>query len=58
MGFKHWRMGVEEMVRSFSKSAFTRALQRLIPEIKKEDLEKGEPGVRAQALEPDGFFSG
>lgn len=56
MGFKHWRMGVGEMVRSFSKSAFTRALQRLIPEIKKEDLEKGESGVRAQALEPDGFL--
>jgi L-2-hydroxyglutarate oxidase len=56
MGFKHWRMGVGEMYRSFSKSAFTRALQRLIPEIKKEDLEKGGAGVRAQALEPDGFL--
>jgi L-2-hydroxyglutarate oxidase len=56
MAFKHWRMGVGEMYRSFSKSAFTRALQRLIPEIKKEDLKNGGAGVRAQALEPDGFL--
>jgi L-2-hydroxyglutarate oxidase len=56
MVFKHWRMGLGEMYRSFSKSAFTRALQRLIPEIKKEDLLRGGAGVRAQALEPDGFL--
>lgn len=56
MAFKHWRMGVGEMYRSFSKSAFTRALQRLIPEIKKQDLKRGGAGVRAQALEPDGFL--
>ena len=56
MALEHWRMGVGEMVRSFNKSAFTRALQRLMPEIKKEDLEKGGAGVRAQALEPDGFL--
>jgi L-2-hydroxyglutarate oxidase len=56
MVFKHWRMGLGEMYRSFSKSAFTRALQRLIPEIKKEDLLPGGAGVRAQALEPDGFL--
>jgi len=56
MAFKHWRMGVGEMYRSFSKSAFTRALQRLIPEIKKNDLKRGGAGVRAQALEPDGFL--
>jgi L-2-hydroxyglutarate oxidase len=53
---KHWRMGFGEMYRSFNKSAFTRALQRLIPEIRKKDLEPGGAGVRAQALEPDGFL--
>ena len=56
MAGKHWRMGLGEMVRSISKSAFTRALQRLLPEIRKEDLKRGEAGVRAQALEPDGFL--
>lgn len=56
MGLKHWRMGMGEMYRSFSKSAFTRALRRLLPEIEKKDLKPGGAGVRAQALEPDGFL--
>jgi L-2-hydroxyglutarate oxidase len=54
MAAKHWRMGLGEIYRSLNKSAFTRALQRLLPEIDKEDLVKGGAGVRAQALEPDG----
>ena len=56
MAKKHWRMGLGEMYRSFNKPAFTRALQRLLPEIKSEDLKAGGAGVRAQALEPDGFL--
>jgi L-2-hydroxyglutarate oxidase len=56
MGLKHWRMGLGEMYRSLNKSAFTRALQRLLPEIEKENLKAGGAGVRAQALEPDGFL--
>jgi (S)-2-hydroxyglutarate dehydrogenase len=51
---KHARSGLEEMYRSFSKKAFTRSLQKLIPEIREEDLVPAEPGVRAQALRPDG----
>jgi (S)-2-hydroxyglutarate dehydrogenase len=56
MAFKYWRMGMGEMHRSFSKSAFTRALQVLMPEIQKDDLKPGGAGVRAQALEPNGFL--
>lgn len=56
MAFKYWKMGLGEMYRSFSKSAFTRALQRLMPEIQKSDLKRGGAGVRAQALEPTGFL--
>ena len=56
MALKHWRMGIGEMYRSMSKSAFTHALQRLLPEIQKQDLKPGGAGVRAQALEPDGFL--
>ena len=56
MAFKYWRMGMGEMYRSLSKSAFTRALQRLMPEIQKSDLVPGGAGVRAQALEPNGFL--
>jgi (S)-2-hydroxyglutarate dehydrogenase len=51
---KHARSGIEEMHRSFSKKAFVRSLQKLIPEVREEDLVPGEAGVRAQALRPDG----
>jgi L-2-hydroxyglutarate oxidase len=51
---KHARSGLEEMYRSFSKKAFVRSLQKLIPEICAEDLVPGEAGVRAQAVRPDG----
>lgn len=51
---KHARSGLEEIYRSFSKKAFVRSLQKLIPEISEEDLLPGGSGVRAQALRPDG----
>jgi L-2-hydroxyglutarate oxidase len=51
---KHARSGLEEVHRSFSKKAFVRSLQRLIPEVREDDLVPGEAGVRAQALRPDG----
>jgi (S)-2-hydroxyglutarate dehydrogenase len=51
---KYWKEGLEEMVRSWSKAAFVRSLQQLIPEIQAEDLEPASAGVRAQALKPDG----
>lgn len=53
---QHWRMGLGEMYRSWNKNAFVRALQRLIPEIEREHLEVGGAGVRAQALEANGFL--
>lgn len=54
MAFKHWKMGMGEMWRSFSKQAFVRALQRLMPEITAQDLLPAPAGVRAQAVLPDG----
>lgn len=51
---KYWRTGFGEMYRSFSKRAFTKALQKLIPEIKSSDLEKAPAGVRAQACDRTG----
>ena len=51
---RHAKSGLEEIHRSFSKRAFVRSLQKLIPEIREEDLVPGEAGVRAQALRPDG----
>ena len=51
---KYWRTGMGEMYRSFSKAAFTKALQKLIPEIQERDLVDGGAGVRAQACDRDG----
>lgn len=51
---RYWRDGIQEMVRSFSRAAFVRSLQRLVPEITEADVIPGESGVRAQALRPDG----
>jgi L-2-hydroxyglutarate oxidase len=43
-----------EMYRSFSKAAFTKALQKLIPDIQEGDLVEGGAGVRAQACDRTG----
>ena len=51
---KYWRTGFGEFYRSFSKSAFVKALQRIIPEITEDDLIKGGAGVRAQACDRTG----
>ncbi|HEY1770199.1 MAG TPA: L-2-hydroxyglutarate oxidase [Chthoniobacterales bacterium] len=51
---KHYREGLHEMHRSFSKRAFVASLQRLIPEISSRDLVPAKSGVRAQALLPNG----
>ncbi|PKL83332.1 MAG: L-2-hydroxyglutarate oxidase [Ignavibacteriae bacterium HGW-Ignavibacteriae-3] len=51
---KHWRMGLGEFYRSYNKKAFVKALSKLIPEIKEDDLIPGGAGVRAQACLPDG----
>ena len=57
VALKYWKDGMYEMYRSYSKTAFTKALQRLIPEIKKEDLEHRTAGVRAQACDSKGNLS-
>jgi L-2-hydroxyglutarate oxidase LhgO len=54
MAAKYWSSGIAEFYRSFSKKAFVRALQRLVPEIQSSDLTPGGSGVRAQALARDG----
>jgi L-2-hydroxyglutarate oxidase len=56
MGFKYWRMGLAEYYRSFSKRAFVKALQRLLPELQLDDVKRSGTGVRAQALEANGWL--
>jgi (S)-2-hydroxyglutarate dehydrogenase len=43
-----------ELRRSFSKRLFCEALQRLVPDLRVDDLVPGGSGVRAQALAADG----
>ena len=56
MTWKYWRTGFGEFYRSISKRAFTRALQKLLPEISRHDLDSAEAGVRAQAVDSHGFM--
>jgi L-2-hydroxyglutarate oxidase len=51
---KYWKTGFGEMYRSFSKAAFTKALQKLLPDITESDLTPGGAGVRAQACDRNG----
>lgn len=51
---RHFREGAKELVRSISKAAFVRSLQRLIPEVQVDDVIPTHAGVRAQALMNDG----
>ena len=54
VALKYWKIGLGEFYRSFSKSAFTKALQKLVPELREEDLIPGGAGIRAQACHRDG----
>lgn len=51
---RYWRTGAGEFHRSFSKAAFVRALQRLLPDLRMDDLHPSGAGVRAQAIDPGG----
>jgi (S)-2-hydroxyglutarate dehydrogenase len=54
MAMKHYKMGIDEFRRSFSKKLFVKSLQKLIPDVQYDDVYPEGAGVRAQALEPDG----
>jgi L-2-hydroxyglutarate oxidase len=53
---KYPAMAFTELIQSFSKEHFCRALQRLVPDIRTTDLAPGDAGVRAQAMKPSGDF--
>jgi L-2-hydroxyglutarate oxidase len=54
MAAVHWTEGVREAFRSASKNAFVKSLRELVPEISGDDIVPGVPGIRAQAVMPDG----
>ncbi|HEY8313077.1 MAG TPA: L-2-hydroxyglutarate oxidase [Candidatus Baltobacteraceae bacterium] len=51
---KYMSVGMGEMYRDVVRSAYVKALQRYIPELKVEDTLPGPSGVRAQAMNADG----
>ncbi len=51
---KHWRFGLDEYRRAFSKRRFLHQVQRLVPSLTMDDIVTGRSGVRAMALGPDG----
>ena len=51
---KHWRFGLDEYRRAFSKKLFLSRLQKLIPSLEMSDIKPGRSGVRAMALGNDG----
>ncbi len=54
MASKYWKVGIYELYRSYSKKAFLKSLQTLIPELAEEDLIPAESGVRSQIVLPNG----
>ncbi len=51
---RYWKMGLGEYYRSLNKRALIHAMQRLVPEIGKNDIKPGGAGVRAQACSRNG----
>jgi (S)-2-hydroxyglutarate dehydrogenase len=54
MARQHWRNGLSEFRRSLRKREFVQSCQRLVPEVRMEDMTPGGSGVRAQAVGTDG----
>ena len=50
----HWRFGLNEYRRAFSKRLFLKELNKILPSLKMTDIKVGRSGVRAMALGNDG----
>tara|TARA_B100001094_G_C18185288_1_gene803415 strand:+ start:7 stop:1011 length:1005 start_codon:yes stop_codon:yes gene_type:complete len=51
---KHWKQGLQEYKRAFSKQLFLNSLKEIIPSLEMTDIEVARSGVRAQALDNKG----
>lgn len=51
---KYWKKGLREIAQSLSKRVYLQAARHLIPEVQMDDFVPSPPGVRAQALTPEG----
>jgi len=50
----HWKFGLNEYRRAFSKRLFLKELKKMIPSLTMEEIKIGRSGVRAMALGNDG----
>ena len=50
----HWKFGLNEYRRAFSKRLFLKELKKMIPSLTMEEIKVGRSGVRAMALGNDG----
>jgi len=51
---KHWRKGIDEYKRAFSKRLFVKELQKMMPSLTENDVQPARSGVRAQAIDYNG----
>ena len=51
---RHWRKGIDEYKRAFSKRLFVKELRKMMPSITVDDVQVARSGVRAQAIDYDG----
>jgi L-2-hydroxyglutarate oxidase len=51
---RYWRTGLIEFQRSLSAASFCAAARRLVPALRRDDLQPTGAGVRAQAVDPAG----
>ncbi len=51
---KYWKVGFGEMYRDVVRTAYVKALQRYLPELRPDDCLPGPSGVRAQAMSSNG----
>ena len=50
----HWKFGLNEYRRAFSKALFLKALRKMIPALEMQDIIQSRSGVRAMALGKNG----
>lgn len=54
MAARYWNVGLYEFYRSYSKKAFLKSLQRLVPSLESGDLVPTTAGVRSQVITREG----
>lgn len=54
MALRYWKIGCYELYRSYSKKAFLKDLQKLVPSLQESDLVSAPSGVRSQLIWSNG----